>query len=351
MPPEPSKTLRVLHLVGSAVSDFYADLSRLYAGDCLAATADPQRYEPLVAYVTPDHRWRFPADLGDDAIAAAEPMDVAAAIALIAQARIDVMVPQMFCLPGMTHYRALFDVLGIPYVGNAPDVMAVAAHKARARAIVAAVGVRVPEGELLRRGDRPTLAPPVVIKPVDTDNSLGLALVRSPDEYDDALREAFTHADEVLVERYVELGREVRCGVVERDGELVALPLEEYDVDTDRKPIRDHADKIDRVGDGNLSLVAKDAAHAWMVDPVDPITERVWAAARHSHVALGCRHYSLFDFRIDPDGEPWFLEAGLYCSFAEQSVVAMMAAAAGIGLPELFATAIDQALAVTEPVS
>ena len=45
---------------------------------------------------------------------------------------VDVMVPQMFCLPGMTSYRALFDQLDIPYVGNPPDVMALAAHKARA---------------------------------------------------------------------------------------------------------------------------------------------------------------------------------------------------------------------------
>ena len=63
--------LRVLHLVGSAVSEFLADLSRLYARDCLAATADPGRYEFHVAYVTPDGRWRFPVDLSRDAIAAA----------------------------------------------------------------------------------------------------------------------------------------------------------------------------------------------------------------------------------------------------------------------------------------
>ena len=33
--------IRVLHLVGSAVSDFLCDLSRLYAQDCLESTADP----------------------------------------------------------------------------------------------------------------------------------------------------------------------------------------------------------------------------------------------------------------------------------------------------------------------
>jgi hypothetical protein len=51
-------TLRVLHLVGSAVSDFLCDLSRLYAEDCLASTAAPARYEFHVAYVTPDRARR-----------------------------------------------------------------------------------------------------------------------------------------------------------------------------------------------------------------------------------------------------------------------------------------------------
>ena len=55
--------IRVLHLAGSAVSEFLADLSRLYAQDGLEATADPARYEVHVGYVTPDRQWRFPAGL------------------------------------------------------------------------------------------------------------------------------------------------------------------------------------------------------------------------------------------------------------------------------------------------
>lgn len=335
----------MLHLVGSATDDFYAELSRLYARDCLEATADPARYAFAVAWVTPDGRWRFPADLGDDAIAAAQPLSVAAAVAHLAALRIDVVVPQMFCLPGMTAYRALFDLLGIPYVGNPPDVMALGAHKARAKAVVAAAGVPVPAGEVLRPGEQPTLAPPTVVKPVDADNSLGVTLVRRAADYGPALRAAFDHSDAALVETYVELGREVRCGVVEREGALVCLPLEEYAVDPDRKPVRGRADKIDDDGPGGLRLVAKDHTRAWVVDPADPVTAAVWAAARRCHVALGCRDYSLFDFRIDPAGRPWFLEAGLYCSFARTSVVAMMVAAAGIPLPELFADAVRSATA------
>jgi D-alanine-D-alanine ligase len=212
------------------------------------------------------------------------------------------------------------------------------------KAVVAAAGVRVPAGEVLTRGGQPSLAPPVVVKPVDGDNSLGTTLVRDRAGYPAALDAAFAHSDRALVESYVELGREVRCGIVVRDGELCCLPLEEYRVDPVTKPIRDHADKISRAGDGELTLVAKDPTRAWTVDPADPVTQRVWAAARRCHTALGCRHYSLFDFRIDPAGRPWFLEAGLYCSFARQSVISTMAAAAGLPLPELFRTAVKEAI-------
>ena len=333
--------LRVLHLVGSAESDFMADLSRLYAADCLAATADPTAYEFDVAYVTPDGMWRFPADLEREAIAAAEPVDVGEAVRRLLSLGVDVMVPQMFCRPGMTSYRALFDVLGIPYVGNPPHVMALGLDKARARAVVSDAGVPVPSAEVLRPGDRPTLPPPVVVKPVDGDNSDGVSLVRSVEECDAALEAAFKTSPRVLVETYVELGREVRCGVLDRGGELVGLPLEEYNVDPETKPIRDAADKIRRVDSGDLGLVAKDLEHAWIVDVADPLTKRVWEVAKRCHLALGCRDYSLFDFRIDPDGRPWFLEAGLYCSFAEQSVVAVMAKASGLEVPELFASAVS----------
>jgi D-alanine-D-alanine ligase len=337
-------TLRVLHLVGSAVSDFFCDLSRLYARDCLAATEDPDRYEPLIAYVTPGGRWRFPDGLSAEAITAAPVLDPAEAIARITELEVDVMVPQMFCLPGMTSYRGLFDLLEIPYVGNPPDVMALAGHKARAKAVVAAAGVSVPRGEIVGPGERPEIEPPAVVKPIDADNSLGVTLVRDRDGFAAAMHGACAHSDAALVEEYIELGREVRCGIVVRGEELECLPLEEYRVDPHHKPIRAADDKLARDPAGELALVAKEQTRAWILDPDDPITADVWDAARQCHVALGCRDYSLFDFRVDPDGRPWFLEAGLYCSFARQSVISMMAAGAGIALDELFAGALDGAL-------
>ena len=333
---------RLLHLVGSPVDEFFADLSRLYAGGCLEALAGDDRFEHVIAHVSPDRVWTFPADLQASTIADADQLDVAAAIAHIRSLDIDAVLPQMFCRPGMTAYRSLFAVLGIAMVGNTAEVMAVAADKAQARAVVAAAGVAVPAGEVVTRGDTPRIAPPLVVKPVDADNSVGVTLVTDPAELPQALDEALSHGPSALVEEFVPLGREVRCGIVVRDGDLVCLPLEEYAVDAETAPIRTPQDKLSRGDDGDLFLVAKTTDRAWIVPDDDPIVAQVHEAARRAHTALGCRHYSLFDFRIDPDGTPFFLEAGPYCSFSRGSVIAVMAAAAGMDLTTLFDTVLHE---------
>lgn len=336
MATDPGPVRTVLQLVGSPVDDFFAELSRLYARASIAALADSPRYRMHVAYVSPGGGWSFPADLAASSLAAASQMSLPRAISHIERLSPDVMVPQMFCRPGMTVYRSLFDTLGVPYLGSPGDVMAVGADKAKARAIVAAAGVRVPAGRVVRNRARTDLSYPVVVKPVSSDNSVGVTLVTCDDDYDRAVDDALAHDDAALVETYIPLGREVRCGILVRDGELIGLPLEEYAVDTAAKPIRTREEKLGRDGDGQLHLMAKGADRAWIVPTEDPVTQRVWAAARRCHRALGCRDYSLFDFRIDPSGEPWFLEAGLYCSFAPSSVVATMAFAAGVDLGQLF---------------
>ncbi|MFN5066472.1 MAG: D-alanine--D-alanine ligase [Aphanizomenon sp.] len=335
--------LRILHLVGSAQNDFYCNLSRLYAQDCLTGIADQLLYDFEIAYITPDLLWRFPPSLSSEDIAITKPMSLFKAIEFLTARNIDLVLPQMFCIPGMTHYRSLLDLLKIPYIGNTPDIMAITAHKARAKAIVAAAGVKVPRGEILRSGDIPTIKPPAVVKPASSDNSLGVTLVKDATEYETALKTGFEYAKEVVVEEYIELGREVRCGIIVKDGELVGLPLEEYLVNS-HKPIRKYVDKLQQTDNGNLCFAAKDNIKSWIVNTHDPITQKVQEVAKKCHQALGCRHYSLFDFRIDPNGEPWFLEAGLYCSFAPKSVISSMAKAAGIPLNELLIIAINETL-------
>ena len=60
----------------------------------------------------------------------------------------------------------------------------------------------------------------------------------------------------------------------------------------------------------------------------------------------GCQDYSLYDFRISPEGDVYFLEACLYCSFAPRSVIVSMANATedpSISHPKLLHTFLDRA--------
>merc|ERR1712032_1002139 len=108
------------------------------------------------------------------------------------------------------------------------------------RAVVAANGVRVPEAEILHKGDVPNMQPPFVLKPCNEDNSLGITLFTGHDgqSLQEALDTAFSFDTEVLCERYIALGREVRCAVLEQeDGSLDLLPCLEYFL-SEENPIR-----------------------------------------------------------------------------------------------------------------
>ncbi len=226
----------MLHLVGSAVSEFMADLSRLYARDCLGVLAGSPSYDSVIAYVGPDRRWRFPAALTREGLADADSLSAAEAIAHLVSLDVDVVVPQMFCRPGMTEYRSLLDLLEIPYVGNRAEVMALAADKARAKAVVAAAGVAVPAGEVIGAGALPSLAPPAVVKPVDGDNSLGVTLVRDSAHYRRRSRPRARTGRRRSWRSTSPSGARSAAGSSTSTASSSCLPLEEYGVDAISTP-------------------------------------------------------------------------------------------------------------------
>ena len=290
--------LSVLHLVGSAEDDFHAELSALYARGVLA----PQGTAARVARVAPDGSWRF----GDSLDALGDPMDAAQAVAAIANARPDLVVPHMFCASGMTTYRALMeDVLGLALVGSRAATCAVATDKAWTRGVLAQAGVEVARGAVLRPGDAaPDLGFPVVVKPATVDNSVGLSFVASPDEMDAALAEAFAHDNRVLVEAYIP-GREIRMCVVETgDGPIVPAMME-YPVSAEH-PVREAADKLDIADDGTprAQTVRATAKPTVPAELAPELRARLEATALAAHRALDCRDYSLWDVRVrEGDGQ------------------------------------------------
>jgi D-alanine-D-alanine ligase len=350
----PKKT-RVLHILGSPASDYYEQLSTMYAQGCVASNAAPcaDEFEYIFAVVHADGpSWSFPSSLEPSVMAAAERYPLANGISKLSALNADVAQSHMFCVQGVSTFRALLDMLNVPFLGGDVAAMTLTNHKGRSKAVVKEAGVPVPAGEVLLKTDydagaKPTLAFPFIVKPCSEDNSMGVSIVREASELASALDEAFKFDDEVLCEQFIPPGREIRFAILEdEEGEpTIVLPGVEYFM-SQEAPIRTSNDKLTSDKSGKLSFAAPSRQCPADID--DELRAQLTDAAKRAHVALGCRDYSLYDFRVSPEGKPYFLEASLFCCFAPNSVISMMGDKSGsveLQHQELFKTLLRRAAA------
>ncbi len=315
--------LSVLHLVGSAVSDFYYKLSVIYAEEVV----QPRGVKSYYAVVHPDGLWQLGLSLKN----LSDKVSLTRMIDKLPQ--IDVVVPHMFCVPGMTSYRAFFeDILGIPVVGAKSDCNSLATNKSHTRNIVSAAGVKVAQAQQLRKGETLTMKPPFVVKPNSEDNSMGLTLVKRESEIESALQAGFEYDSILLIEEYIP-GRELRVGVIEQEGKLSVLPTMEYLLTKDN-PIRTLNNKLGTKSDG--MLVRQSGKTVCPGDITPELAEKLGNAVINAHYALGYRDYSLYDFRIHAETqEPYILESCSFWSFIEASVLSRMVTADGQNIEDV----------------
>lgn len=136
---------RVLHLLGSSTSDYYQSISVLYAQACSeAAAADEQtmaEFDFFYAVVHPPTEgtqptWTFPTDLSETTMQEAKRYNHINGIARFGKMAPDVVVPHMFCLSGLTHFRTLCEMLDFQYLGPNDLAQTIAENKGRSRLIM-----------------------------------------------------------------------------------------------------------------------------------------------------------------------------------------------------------------------
>lgn len=341
----PLRRLRAIHLMGSCTSEYYRDLSSYYGYECMKSIGHDGRFEHIVAYVHLSGLWSIGS--GRKSVeyfeGKAERLSTAAALGKLEQMNVDVMVPHMFDYVGLTGFRGLFDVLRIPMMGCTAEALALSTNKVRTKGCAAMAGVLTPKHEVLRKGEMTTLAPPFIVKPTEEDNSQGISIVRKEEEIENAIAGGFEFGDVVMCEEFIELGRELRVGIIEKgEGEYEMLPVIEYLL-SEEMPMRTPSDKYVTNEEGK---VIAHAAGGRVCPAVveENLRQKLLTAAVRAHVALGCRDYSIFDFRVDRKGDAYLLESCLYCSFAPKSVLVSMQKTMGIGETELFERIFERAM-------
>lgn len=266
---------------------------------------------------------------------------LAAAVAELARA--DVAVPALHGPWGEDGgAQGLLETLGVPYVGSGVLASATCMDKARTKLVLAAAGIAVAPGRVVREplaraemaGLVRELGLPLFVKPVCAGSSYGVSRVTRAADLPDAVALAARYGGRVLVERALR-GSEVDIGVLELPrGELRASP-----------PLSIMADPAEPFFTTRAKY-ASDRTRFLVPAPIEPeAAKALRGVALDAFAALGCAGLARVDSFLDPELGPVVNEVNTFPGFTERSQFPTMWRAAGIAFPDLVRTLVDTALA------
>jgi D-alanine-D-alanine ligase len=219
--------------------------------------------------------------------------------------------------------QRILEQRGVPYTGDGVAESELAFDKIASKKKFEEAGVVTPAWEVIGINKRPNFAVPLVIKPPRQGSTVGVFIIKSADQIENAMSEVAKFDREVLVEEYIP-GRELTVGVL---GEQ-ALPILEiipkggfYDF-TNKYPFLNP-----QAGGG--------AEHVCPAKIEPALTRRIQEMALAAHRALGLRVYSRVDVMLSENGEPVVLVVNTIPGMTEASLLPEAAAAAGIDYVQL----------------
>ncbi len=217
--------------------------------------------------------------------------------------------------------QSVFDAAGTCYTGSNHVGSAAAMDKDLAKRLLLAANVPTPPWfmtPVLSEVAVRDLGLPLVVKPNKQGSTVGLTVVKQAAELEAAIREAYRHDDEVMLERFVP-GREFTVGILgERAlavGEIIPKCSEVFD----------YVSKYQAGGAEEIFPAALSVEQTCLLQEL----------ALRVHRALKLRDYSRVDFRMDEAGQFWCLEANTLPGMTARSLLPQSAAAAGITFPDL----------------
>ena len=206
---------------------------------------------------------------------------------------------------------AFCEMLGIPYVGSGIMANAIGLDKPTTKMILEYHGLKTAPFQVLNKVDdklRKGLRYPLILKPSHEGSSIGINWDNVVHD-EKALRKKLvemleTYRQPVLVEKYID-GREFSVGFVGnyRDGEEpVVLPILEID-------FSGFPEELGRVLGQKAKSVFDDSSNYKCPAKIyEGLRKRIEEHAKASYRALNCLDWARMDYRLDTDGELYFLE-------------------------------------------
>jgi D-alanine-D-alanine ligase len=229
--------------------------------------------------------------------------------------------------------QAICEARGLRYTGAGVETSRIAFDKALTKEKFIAAGVPTPRSQIFRLDGSDTLSIdlPLVVKPPREGSSVGVHIVRTPEELAAALADARRFGDDTLIEEFIE-GKELTIGVL-GDQVLPVIHIEPaegfYDINN-KYPW--------------MSGTGKTLYHC-PAELDEATTARVQAAALAAFKAAGTEVYGRVDCLLRADGSAFILEINTIPGMTSSSLLPKAAAAVGISFPELCHQIIELSLA------
>lgn len=218
--------------------------------------------------------------------------------------------------------QRILESRGLRYTGEGVAGSELAIDKIAAKQRFIERGVPTAKFEILKKGSKPTLSIPLVIKAPKEGSSVGVFIVHTQEELEKSLQEAWAYGDSLLVEQFVD-GHELTVGIV--GGE--AVPVIEIRA---KKDFYNFENKYPF-----LNPNAAGADHYCPAPLSAELTKLVQNTAIAAHRALDLEVYSRVDILLTDAGEPFVLEVNTIPGMTPSSLLPEAAAAVGISYSEL----------------
>ncbi len=236
--------------------------------------------------------------------------------------------------------QGFLETIGMPYTGSGVQASAVGMHKVVTKTLLAAHRIPVPAGTVVVRGQTTSLAAalkcaklklPVVVKPASQGSTIGVTIVRRPNQWQDAVGLAHRYDPDAMVEAYIP-GHEVTVSIINvaTRGPTVLPAVEIVAPDG----FYDFAAKYQK---GKTRYLCPAPLPRRMLREISDLAKRTYQV-------LGCEGAVRVDFRITPKGRPYVLEINTVPGMTETSLLPMAAAQAGIDYDSLVECILQSAL-------
>lgn len=233
---------------------------------------------------------------------------------------------------------SLLEMYGIPYVGTDAYGLSLSLNKIHTKIISRYLDIKTPDFyEIRNKKDinllLDTVQFPCVLKPSCEGTSSGVLFVENPVDFQDKAQELLeTYNQTILCEKYID-GRELTVSLIGNGNSLRCLGVVET--------IRSNGEKIGIYG---IKEKFTDVCRKQIPVLSSEISSCLIEASKKIHQYFGCLDYSRADFRLDSDGDIYFLELNPIPDLAMDSSYPMCCELQGIPFGDILEEIIQHAI-------